>query len=94
MLQGRQAEAAMASAPQLAAGLVGQRLWIKWPFMQEAIVQAVSDPTCKVCVPPPSPRPPPLPPHVGAILTFHPLIHTAGLSGHVRQIGLPSCITS
>ena len=47
-VQGKQAEAAGATAQQLARVLVGQRLWIKWPYMQEALVQAVSDAAGKV----------------------------------------------
>ena len=48
LLQGKQAEAAGATPQQLARVLVGERLWIKWPYMQEALVQAVSDAAGKV----------------------------------------------
>ncbi|KAK9818370.1 hypothetical protein WJX72_011521 [[Myrmecia] bisecta] len=36
------------TAIQVADTICGQRCWIKWPYMQEAIVQAVSDKTQKV----------------------------------------------
>ena len=29
--------------------LVGQRCWVRWPYLQEAIVEGVSDSTEKVC---------------------------------------------
>ena len=51
VLQGKQAEAAQASAAQLGPALVGQRVWIKWPYLQEALVCAVSDVERKVCIP-------------------------------------------
>ena len=27
----------------MAKGLLKQRVWIKWPYLQEAVIQAVSD---------------------------------------------------
>ncbi len=29
--------------------LIGQRCWVRWPYLQEAIVEGVSDNTEKVC---------------------------------------------
>ena len=42
------------SAPTVNAALVGptligQRCWVRWPYLQEAIVEGVSDSTEKVC---------------------------------------------
>ena len=48
---GRQAGAAGASASQVAKGLLKQRVWIKWPYLQEAVIQAVSDADRKVGTP-------------------------------------------
>ena len=48
---GRQAGAAGASASQVAKGLLKQRVWIKWPYLQEAVIQAVSDGDRKVGAP-------------------------------------------
>lgn len=31
------------SAAQVAGALLGQRCWVKWPYLQEAVVEAVSD---------------------------------------------------
>ena len=31
--------------------LIGQRCWVRWPYLQEAIVEGVSDSTEKVCHP-------------------------------------------
>lgn len=31
------------SAVEVAAGILGLRCWIRWPYLQEAIVEAVSD---------------------------------------------------
>ncbi|KAI3438723.1 hypothetical protein D9Q98_001143 [Chlorella vulgaris] len=36
-------------AQQVAGALLGQRCWVKWPYLQEAVVEAVSDAGCKVC---------------------------------------------
>lgn len=30
-------------AEQVAGALLGQRCWVKWPYLQEAVVEAVSD---------------------------------------------------
>ena len=30
-------------AEQVAAALLGQRCWVKWPYLQEAVVEGVSD---------------------------------------------------
>ncbi|EFN50461.1 hypothetical protein CHLNCDRAFT_55867, partial [Chlorella variabilis] len=35
-------------AAQVAAALLGQRCWVKWPYLQEAVVEAVSDSGAKV----------------------------------------------
>ena len=43
--------AGMISAGQIAGSVLGERCWVRWPFLQEALVQAVSDRTQKViCV--------------------------------------------
>ena len=31
------------SAEQVSGALLGQRCWVKWPYLQEAVVEAVSD---------------------------------------------------
>ncbi|DBA92644.1 TPA: hypothetical protein ACH3X1_002861 [Trebouxia sp. C0004] len=36
------------SAEQVASSLLGERCWVRWPFLQEALVQAVSDRSHKV----------------------------------------------
>lgn len=43
VLQGPQQEVALRKASEVAPGLLGRRLWIKWPYLQEAAVTAVSD---------------------------------------------------
>lgn len=48
--QVKQAKAALARASQIASNLIGQRVWIKWPYLQEAEIQAVSDVDVKVRV--------------------------------------------
>lgn len=35
-------------AEQVAGALLGQRCWVKWPYLQEAVVEAVSDAGAKV----------------------------------------------
>ena len=50
--KGKQAEAAQAPAIKVAQGLLGQRIWIKWPYLQEAVIQAVSDADVKVLTQP------------------------------------------
>jgi 5'-3' exoribonuclease 1 len=37
--------AAELAAPQVAAAVAGQRAWVKWPYLQECLVEAVSDAT-------------------------------------------------
>lgn len=36
------------SAEQVAGSILGERSWVRWPFLQEALVQAVSDRSHKV----------------------------------------------
>ncbi len=36
------------SAEQVAGSILGERCWVRWPFLQEALVQAVSDRAHKV----------------------------------------------
>lgn len=36
------------SAEQVAGSILGERSWVRWPFLQEALVQAVSDRSQKV----------------------------------------------
>ncbi len=36
------------SAEQVAGSILGERCWVRWPFLQEALVQAVSDRSHKV----------------------------------------------
>lgn len=36
------------SAEQVAGSILGERCWVRWPFLQEAHVQAVSDRSHKV----------------------------------------------
>ena len=35
--------AGLITAEQVAGSVVGERCWVRWPFLQEALVQAVSD---------------------------------------------------
>ena len=35
-------------AEQVAGSILGERCWVRWPFLQEALVQAVSDRSHKV----------------------------------------------
>lgn len=37
------------SAEQVAGSILGQRCWVRWPYLQEALVDAVSDRHAKVC---------------------------------------------
>lgn len=41
-------EAGMMSAEQVAGSILGQRCWVRWPYLQEALVVAVSDRNAKV----------------------------------------------
>ena len=43
-------EAGLMSAEQVAGSILGQRCWVRWPYLQEALVIAVSDRNAKVCV--------------------------------------------
>ncbi len=43
-------------AAEVAAGILGQRCWIRWPYLQEAAVEAVSD-RQQLVRPPRRPRP-------------------------------------
>ena len=36
------------SAEQVAGSILGEQCWVRWPFLQEALVQAVSDRSHKV----------------------------------------------
>ena len=39
----RHLESGEITAKEVAAGILGERCWIKWPYLQEAVVVAVSD---------------------------------------------------
>ena len=39
----RHLESGEITAREVAAGILGERCWIKWPYLQEAVVVAVSD---------------------------------------------------
>ena len=39
--------AGLITAEQIAGSVLGERCWVRWPFLQEALVQAVSDRTQK-----------------------------------------------
>ena len=39
----RHLESGEFTAKEVAAGILGERCWIKWPYLQEAVVVAVSD---------------------------------------------------
>ena len=42
-------EAGLMAAEQVAGSILGQRCWVRWPYLQEALVVAVSDRKAKVC---------------------------------------------
>lgn len=42
-------EAGLMSAEQVGGSILGQRCWVRWPYLQEALVDAISDRTTKVC---------------------------------------------
>ena len=47
-LQRGSASAPSVNAAMVAPTLIGQRCWVRWPYLQEAIVEGVSDSTEKV----------------------------------------------